>query len=486
MSGVTVKWSLSDSSRATITSQGLLGATAEGQVRVRATVEAVADSFTVAVGPAVATVTISPRPATLVVGSSVQLAAEAKSAAGATVPGLVAEWSVDDPSKATISAAGLVTALAAGTVQVTARIGGVSDALSLTTMLPVPATIEVSPGNDTLPPGTRLTLKTVVRTATGDVIPGAPVTFSSSDESLLSVDAAGVVTARNGGSATVTVTSGDVVGTASLLIPSPCAAEILLNLNAFRLPFRSGSLIHQTSTTGSGTWRTSPVLFSAGLVIGTSAATTVLGTDPATLAGDFAPTHVCILDGNPQHTFSRMLVASGSTGPANLRITQETFMPTSINVVVFRYSILNTGTAPVNGLRVGIVADWDLGLGFSSPLEDFAYMRPDRTVVEVQKQDSVGFPHVFGMFSQATTGSPTAYVWLNGNNLTKAQFYDRLGNTGMTDPARGEVRAMVGRSTYSLAPGETIRVYFGLVGGDSRAAFEATLQEALLGLPGLP
>ena len=45
---------------------------------------------------------------------------------------------------------------------------------------------------------------------------------------------------------------------------------------------------------------------------------------------------------------------------------------------------------------------------------------------------------------------------------------------------------MVGRSTYSLARGETIRVYFGLVGGDSRAAFEATLQEALLGLPGLP
>jgi subtilisin family serine protease len=72
----------------------------------------------------VATVTVTPDSADLALAGTLQLAAVARDARGATLTGRPATWTSAEPTIATVSAAGLVTAVAAGRVQITVSVEG--------------------------------------------------------------------------------------------------------------------------------------------------------------------------------------------------------------------------------------------------------------------------------------------------------------------------------------------------------------------------
>jgi hypothetical protein len=74
--------------------------------------------------PAVASVTVSPATAGVTVGQSVQLTAAAKDASGSVITGAAITWSSSSAGVATVSGTGLVQALAAGTVIISATSGG--------------------------------------------------------------------------------------------------------------------------------------------------------------------------------------------------------------------------------------------------------------------------------------------------------------------------------------------------------------------------
>ena len=80
----------------------------------------------------VAVVVITNEPtAPMLVGSSAQLVASAVNATGGAIPGTAFTWSTSNPALASVTAGGLVTALDAGTVTVTATTRGKSDSVSL-------------------------------------------------------------------------------------------------------------------------------------------------------------------------------------------------------------------------------------------------------------------------------------------------------------------------------------------------------------------
>ena len=80
----------------------------------------------------VATVLVSGVPSgPVLVGSSVQLSATALNATGGTISGATFTWGTSDPSLATVSSGGLVTALAIGEVTITASTGGKSGTAEL-------------------------------------------------------------------------------------------------------------------------------------------------------------------------------------------------------------------------------------------------------------------------------------------------------------------------------------------------------------------
>ena len=83
----------------------------------------------------------------------------------------------------------------------------------------VPATINVSPSSAELSSfGETLQLSATVLDQNGQTIAGAAVNWASSDNSVVTVDAAGVATSVRNGDATVTATSGSATGTASITV----------------------------------------------------------------------------------------------------------------------------------------------------------------------------------------------------------------------------------------------------------------------------
>ena len=83
----------------------------------------------------------------------------------------------------------------------------------------VPATVNVSPSSAEMSSfGEMLQLNATVLDRNGQTIAGAAVNWASSDNSVATVDAGGVVTSVQNGDATVTATSGGATGTASIAV----------------------------------------------------------------------------------------------------------------------------------------------------------------------------------------------------------------------------------------------------------------------------
>ncbi|MBL0169943.1 MAG: Ig domain-containing protein [Gemmatimonadaceae bacterium] len=123
--GVTT-WNTSQPSVATIGADGVIRAVSVGQTIVTAKVGTVQGQATIVVTPLppgpvpVATVSVSPSSATLESGESMQLGAKPRDYAGNALVDRVVTWTSSEPTVATVSPTGLVTALGAGTAVVEA------------------------------------------------------------------------------------------------------------------------------------------------------------------------------------------------------------------------------------------------------------------------------------------------------------------------------------------------------------------------------
>jgi uncharacterized protein YjdB len=219
LTGRLVAWASADSMIARVSVTGVVTARAAGSVVITATSEGKSGTATITVAPApIATVSVSPDTATLVVGATRQLAAVARDASGAPLTGRPVSWASAEPAVASVSPTGLVTAHARGTAVITATSEGKSGTAAMT-IVPEPiATVSVVPDTATLIVGTMRQLMAVGRDASGAVLTGRPVTWSSADPEIASVSAAGMVTARAAGSAVITATAEGKSGTATITV----------------------------------------------------------------------------------------------------------------------------------------------------------------------------------------------------------------------------------------------------------------------------
>jgi uncharacterized protein YjdB len=127
LTGRTVTWSTSASGVATVSGSGLVTGVAAGGATITATSEGVNGTSAITVTiPPVASVTVSPATANVAVGSTVQLTAVARDAAGNTLSGRTVTWSTSNASFATVNGSGLVTGVAAGAATITATSEGVA------------------------------------------------------------------------------------------------------------------------------------------------------------------------------------------------------------------------------------------------------------------------------------------------------------------------------------------------------------------------
>ncbi len=214
-----VVWSSSSSGIASVSSAGVVTAVAPGQAQIVATVGLKSASADVTVvPPPVASVTVAPGTASVVVGNTQQLTAATLDASGSPLTGRPITWASSDTTKAKVSASGLVTAIAPGAVTVSASSEGKSGAADLT-ILPAPvATVTVSPSQASVNVGATQQLTATLVDANNNVLTGRTVTWSTSDASKATVTSDGLVTGVAAGAVTITATSENKTGTSAVTV----------------------------------------------------------------------------------------------------------------------------------------------------------------------------------------------------------------------------------------------------------------------------
>jgi alpha-tubulin suppressor-like RCC1 family protein len=130
ITGLSVVWSSSAETVATVSASGVVMGVAAGSTTISATVEGKAGTATVSVTPEpsvpVALVSVSPPELTFVQGGSQQFNATPQDEAGNALFGRAIAWTTSDPSVATVSETGLVNGLGVGAATITATSEGKS------------------------------------------------------------------------------------------------------------------------------------------------------------------------------------------------------------------------------------------------------------------------------------------------------------------------------------------------------------------------
>ena len=209
MPGITVTWTSRDSGIASVSTAGLVTAVKYGTTRIAAMSGNASQDIEVKVVQTVGRIEIEPTEATLMaIGATVQLTAAVLDRSGQAIAGANVTWRSSDTAVASVSASGLVTSTGNGTARITARSGSTEQGVTVMVMQ-TPTGIVIDPPEAILTAiGETVQLIARVVDPNNRTIEEAAVTWQSSDATVATVSADGLVTAVKNGAATITATSG--------------------------------------------------------------------------------------------------------------------------------------------------------------------------------------------------------------------------------------------------------------------------------------
>jgi hypothetical protein len=185
----------------------------------------------------VATVRVEPLAHVLQAGEQHQFSAIALNGRGERLSNRGFAWTSSASTIATVDIAGMVTAIAPGTVTITATTAGVSGSASLVVngtlgADSVVARIDVTPSSATIAIGATVSLGARAFNAAGDTLFGKQFSWSSASPAIASVNASGTVTAVSaGGPVTITASSGGKSATAAITVSAPPTSVGTITVN---------------------------------------------------------------------------------------------------------------------------------------------------------------------------------------------------------------------------------------------------------------
>ena len=160
--------------------------------------------------PVATRIDISPSSAAFdAVGRTIQLNANVLDQNNAPIVNAVVTWTSNNPTVATVNARGLVKAEGNGTAQVSARSGNVAATMTVIVSQKADRIVFEQSPTGKLIIGQTIQLIAKVLDPNLQPIIGAPVTWSSSDETVATVSPQGLVTAVGNGTAKITARSGN-------------------------------------------------------------------------------------------------------------------------------------------------------------------------------------------------------------------------------------------------------------------------------------
>ena len=215
----TVNWRSANRVIATVTDLGVVTATGGGTTQIIVTSGDATASATVTVEQAEDSIEITPLSITLTgVGQTGQFTAVVYDSGKRIIPDAVVGWTSSHPAIASVDAGGMVTAVSAGTAQVTASSGGESTSRPVyveTTQVPSRIVLNLSEATLSVV-GQSLQLDAQVYDADGAAILDAQVAWTSSRTDVATVSANGLVIAVSNGTTRVTASSEDASAHATI------------------------------------------------------------------------------------------------------------------------------------------------------------------------------------------------------------------------------------------------------------------------------
>jgi 6-phosphogluconolactonase (cycloisomerase 2 family)/uncharacterized protein YjdB len=466
-------WTSSAPAKATIGANGVAATHATGTATIGATaLGAPGDSTLLTVLPAVVTaVAISPRGATIPLGTSLQLTATGTFSDGSTRDLTAsATWTSLAPAVVTVSASGLASGVATGTATIDVAAGGAGDSTTVTVSAAAVTAIAISPRGASFPLGRTLQL-----TATATYTDGTSadvtrsVTWTSQAPSVATVSAAGVVSPVATGTATIGAALAGHADSTSVTVAPPALLSIAVSPKSGSVPVglttpfaASGTFTDGVSrdVTGAVTWTSSnaavaTVGASTGVARGVAAGTVTItatssaGSDTASLAVvqpvlvsiAVSPSSVTLARGATQAFTATGTLSDGGTTSLTTSVTWTSSNPAVLIVDAGgRARSLAPGGATVTASAAG-------GIAASAPVAVIAPV--PRFAVAANAGDGT----LSLWFVDAASGAlrPTTYA-LAGTTPTAVAIAPD-GRTVFVADAAGEALALgVAPSTGMVAP----------------------------------
>lgn len=199
---------------ATVNAAGLVTAVGPGTARIVVSSEGKTGVASIQVTPVpVASLSLSPATVTLITGEVTALVATTRAAGGTVLTGRTIDWRSGAPNVATVSASGIVTAVAPGAAVILATVEGITATSTVTVRVPPIATITLSPSSPTIDPGQSVQLAAVARAANGETLSGRPITWTTSNEQAAFVSSTGLVVGVRPGTAVISATAEGISAT---------------------------------------------------------------------------------------------------------------------------------------------------------------------------------------------------------------------------------------------------------------------------------
>jgi len=388
-----VTWTSSNTSVATIDSNGLATTLAAGTTTITATVGTFTDSSVITVVPAhLQTITLTPTNVTMAAGTQQQFTAVGNFDDGSTQVLVSALWSSSSTSVLTIDQNGLALAVGPGSSTVSVTSGTVSASTSVTVSTATLVSLTIAPANSSMPDDATKTFSatgTFSDNSTQDMT--LAVLWSSSAPGVATITNQGLATSLSIGTTTITAMLGSVSNSTQLTVSNVTLVSIAISPSNGRVQkgtslkftavgtYSDGS----TATLTNVTWRSSKnnlanmrgsgILHAkkAGTLTVTAAAFGVTGSTAVTigtgtlLSVDITPANPTVAHGGTQQFVALGTFSDGSTQDVSINSHWSSTIP---SVATIANAPVNAGLATTFGTGVTTIGVNHSGITASTNL----------------------------------------------------------------------------------------------------------------------
>jgi len=255
-------WTSSSTTVATVSAAGLATGVAAGSANIMASSGSVTGTTKLTVTPTLSSIAVTPNNPSIPSGTAQQFTATATFSDGSKQD-LTSSvtWSSLSESVATVSNAGLASALAVGSSTITATSGTVSGSTILTVTTPILTSIAVTPSYSFILKNQQYQFAAAGTFNNGSIqdVSGS-VTWSSSATGVATINTAGLLAALAAGNTTIKAASGSVNGTLSVTVTAVRPPRFAYVVNTF-----DATISIYTENPSTGQLRASGYAFAAGM-----------------------------------------------------------------------------------------------------------------------------------------------------------------------------------------------------------------------------